>query len=346
MHVRALGGRVAAPRHRGLRVVGAPFGDRPARLVDDPAQRMVVQVAPHTAQVVADVHPGLPQLVGRSDAGQLKQPGRVDGAGADDHLATGVCGDRLTAPPELHARTPSALDEQAVRPRVGRDRQIRPLRADRVQIGGRGALPLAVRDAQVVPPGALLVGAVEVVRRRVSGGRGGIDEDLGERVAVLRLRRTHRAAVAAERRVHSGHGLQPPEVRQERVETPSRAPGCRPAVVVVAVSAQEHHRVDGTRPAQRPPPRPRLRHAAGTGLRHGGVGVVDLRPPQPGPGGWHGQLRLGVRRPGFQEQHRSLRVLGQPRREHAVRRTGTDDDVVVLLVAEFLGQKSAPHLPV
>ena len=52
LHVRAGKRLVAAPRHRRLGEVVTAGRDRPRRLIDDAAERMVVQIPAHAGQVV------------------------------------------------------------------------------------------------------------------------------------------------------------------------------------------------------------------------------------------------------------------------------------------------------
>ena len=83
-------------------------------LPDHRHERVVLQVAPDSRQVVAHLHAGRLQLAGRADARQQQQLRRVDRAGAQQHLALGAHELLASAPrAQAHADRPVSLELDA-----------------------------------------------------------------------------------------------------------------------------------------------------------------------------------------------------------------------------------------
>src|SRR5215207_2504443 len=195
---------------------------------------------------------------------------------------------------------------------VGMYREVRPVDGG-VQVGGCGALALAVSDGQLVPARTLLHRAVEVVGGRVAEFLGRVEEDLRERVRVLCYLGAHGAAGPPVLGVPTLDGLHLLEVWQEALVVPAGRVAGGPAVEVVAVAAQVDHGVDGTRPAEHLAPRPVVREIARPWLGRSLVGPVDFRAPMSRPRGWDVEVLLGILAAGLQQQHLCA-VLAQARR--------------------------------
>ncbi|MCY1228678.1 hypothetical protein D9M72_410080 [compost metagenome] len=206
-----------------------------------------------------------------------------------------------------------------------------------VEIGERGAAAAPARGGGAVHrTETFLAIAVQVLGLAIAGLLAGLDKGAEQR-ADIGLGRGHvQRAVAAMVVVGAlvvGLGLA--EVGQAVGVAPvlQRLVLC-PAVVVHGVAADIDHAIDQRRTAQ--PLAAALRHAAVVHMRLGlgHIGPVISRALQ--------RIRqrrrhLGapvqapVRAPSFQQQHRDIGILGQPRGQHAAGRARADDDVVVLM---------------
>ena len=119
-------------------------------------------------QVVDDLDADLAQVGRGADAGQHQQLGRVDGATGQDHLGVGVDRRVLVAGPVGDADRASAVDDHPLDEGAGAHGEVRPI-LGRLEVG-LGHRPAATLLAgHLVEPGALLVGAVEVVGRLEAG---------------------------------------------------------------------------------------------------------------------------------------------------------------------------------
>jgi hypothetical protein len=79
---------------------------------------VVLQVAPDAGQVGVDRDAEAPQLLLARDAGEREQPGRLDGAGADDHLV-GVQPLQASVANDLDAGAAVAVEQEPDGARVG-----------------------------------------------------------------------------------------------------------------------------------------------------------------------------------------------------------------------------------
>src|SRR5712671_297194 len=121
-----------------------------------------------------------------------------------------------------------------------------------------------------------------------------------------------------------------PEVRQQRIEAPARDP---PAVEVLALAADVDQAVDRRGAAEHLPARredaPPVERRLGLGL----VGPVHIGPREElAVAERHVDPGIRVARPGFEQQDFVAAVLGQAVGEHAARRPGANDNVVVALL--------------
>ena len=126
-----------------------------------------------------------------------------------------------------------------------------------------------------------------------------------------------------------------PEIGQNVHEAPAVVALGGPAVVVFGHAAQQHLSVDGAGAAD---------HLAPWRGQHLGLLGGTLGPPRPVVGRALGRgigfvsvfqvigivFVLWIIRSGFQQQNRSVRVLGQPGGHHAAARTGSNHNDVVL----------------
>ena len=259
---------------------------------------------------------------------------RPDRAGAQDDLARAAhLVLRLVAVrAKGHADGTSALDENAGDERVGHDGEVRPPARRRV---------VAVEDAEAASAalrhgdeaGALVVLAVEICGEWDSDTLRRVDERLGEDVPVGEVGERKRSGRAA-----CEGGL-------DVVPRPTRAPGCRPAVVVGAVSPQNHHRVHRGGAAEHAPPREHDLAPVERRLRRRRVAPVDLRAIELREGCRDPHVELARSPPGLDEQNREVRVLRETRGEDAARRSTADDHDVVhapRIGRDALGTKPCP----
>ena len=174
------------------------------------------------------------------------------------------CGELITPPARITSRSAraidplaaaqifdpdgaTALDQDPRRQRVDLDREIGP-RQRRPQIGDGGTASPAVADRRLRAAKALLLRAVVVLGRRMTGGCP------GRRRPRRAGRDSATAASSAARRRRDRCWRRPPSIpgagnraahgRRTRCQA-----GCRPALVIAAVAADIGHRVDRGRAA-------------------------------------------------------------------------------------------------
>ena len=223
----------------------------------------------------------------------------------------------------------AAVEQHFGRLGAGLDPQVRPLHR-RAQIGPPGAASAAVFLGRLHVAKAFLFGAVVVVVARIADLDPGLDQRVGNRKPLVRTDDIQRPADAVKRGRRPLQILGLLEVRQHLVVGPSTVAHLRPAVVVGGLATHIKHRVDRARPTQ---------HAA---ARHRNFAIEQVRlgfgVEQPINGGIDHRLdvadrhmdpRVPIVAAGLEQQHRDLRILAQPRRQHAAGRAGADDDVIV-----------------
>ena len=175
-------------------------------------------------------------------------------------------------------------------------------------------------------PDAVLLGAVEV---RVAG-QAGLDAGLHER-----LRHDVAGAALADRKGAAGAvplrgaalvvlGLQ--EVGLQVGPAPA---GHSPFVVVEVVAADVDHRVDRGRAAERTPAGKRDPAVQALVLGGGVVVPVDLGARELQVAEGDVDVLVDVRRPGLEQQHPHVGILAEAVGDHAPRRAGADNHVVV-----------------
>ena len=216
---------------------------------------------------------------------------------------------------------PFSIDDLAGQ-RLGLDGEVLPA-ADRLEIGGRGALPAGVLLGDVVPADALLYGAVEVAGERHAELLGGPDERLAERVVLDLLGDVHRADAAVVAVVEPLVGLGPAEERQHLLVAPVLVAELRPRLVVLALAADVDHRVDRGAAAQGPALRVPHRPVVQLRLRHRRELPVVARAAELGEPDRHVHQRGPVAAAGLEQQHRASpgrRRGGWRRRSRRLRR--------------------------
>src|SRR5262245_4010445 len=142
-----------------------------------------------------------------------------------------------------------------------------------------------------------------------------------------------RAARAAELTAAVLPVLRPLEQGQHGVEVPAGVAGLRPAVVVGPVAAGPYHGVDAARSTEHLPE------------RQGDGAVIDVRARRVmvSPVVWRADVLHPLRRipeafdtfirsAGFEHENGSVGAVQQAPRDHATRRAGADDHVVVTSV--------------
>ena len=219
---------------------------------------------------------------------------------------------------------------------AGDNRQVRPRRADRKQIGGGGRAAFAPARAAVelgdlVKTRPLVLAGVEVGDLAVLAGRRRLDEGAGDRAGVLLVRHLQRAVAAVEAVGPVLVGLGPQEVGQAIVPRPAVAAKIGPAVIVAAMPAHIQHRVDGARPAQRLAARLKAAPPVQPGLRNGAIGpVAQLAAPRHQPDRAHRRADqdMVAAAPRFQQADLNRRILAEPRGERRARRSAPRDHIV------------------
>ena len=205
----------------------------------------------------------------------------------------------------------TALHQQSRGARPGHDRQVGPVqRRSQVPVDDAEAPAAADRDRGEAR--ALVVRAVEVGRARNPHGAGGLEEV--EREGA-------RAPLGGPGKVRIAS-------RVGACDVVPRPPG-RPRVVVGAMAADRHHRVDRRRPAEHLAAWEDHPAAVERVLRDGVVAPVERRAEELRECRGDPDVELPVARARLEQQHARRGVLGEPRGEHAARRPGADDHDVV-----------------
>ena len=292
---------------------------------------VVLQVPAHRLVDPDRLDAMFPQEGFRPDPGQLQQLRRVDRAAAQDDFPAG----RRRAGPapvdELDAGGPCPVEQDPGRMGTGEDGDVRPFHRRAEVRAGRGHAPPGP-GGDLVQAHALLVRPVEVGIRFQAAGHGRVDEAPVEGVvAGTDVVHVQRPGVAAPPVAPPGIGFGAPEIGQHVVPAPARVPHGEPVIVVGMLSADVHHGVDGTGPAQHLAPRPVASPAPQALVRLGGVPPVDRRVVE-GLAVADGRLdpEPVVGAPRLQHEHAETAVLGQAAGENAARRPGADNQEIEL----------------
>ena len=197
------------------------------------------------------------------------------------------------------------------------------------EIRDRRAAAPAVPGTEVIVANTFLDRAVEVVVARnvelIARG----DDRFDQLVFSADGRTPHRTGEAVVGRVAVDGALEPLEVWQDIGVAPTVVARFRPVVVVLALAANRDQPVDRTRTAECLAARP-----VDPAAVHPGLGLGVEAPVHAGvehglgiPDG-NVDPRIGVARPGFEQQHRMATVGGEPVGKNAAGGAGANDDVI------------------
>ena len=164
---------------------------------------MVLEVRADARQVDPALDADLGEVVARADAREHQQLRAVDRAAAEQHLAGGADGVLGAALAEGEPGRPLPLELDPARQRPGGDGQVGPVPGG-LEVGLVGRPAAAALAGDLVEPGALLLGAVEVVGRLEPGADRALDERVAEVVGVAAVLDVQRAALAVERAAEAG----------------------------------------------------------------------------------------------------------------------------------------------
>jgi hypothetical protein len=280
-------------------------------------------------QRVHDVDAERAQPLRLADTGELEQMRRADRACAEDHLAARHGGLLGSGDARFDADGAAVLDQHALHLRERCDAQVGPV-AHRLQerLGGVHADAAALRHVEIGD--AVIVATVEVGHARDAGRNGCIADGVQDRPMQALALDAQFAAGAMGLVGTVDEVLMLPEQRQHIVPAPALVAELAPLVIVARLAAHVDHAVD--------------RGAAAQNLA---ARIVDGAPAE-------ALLSLGLEAPvsariphaieiadrdvdpeevilaaGFQQQHRDLRIGGEPIRQQAAGCPTADDDVVV-----------------
>ncbi len=333
-----LGGERPVAEHRplGRRHHGAVV----AQLLEEGHRRLGLE--PHHAigvlgQVLADaleIHDRADavrdQLVRRPDAGQHQQLGRIERPAAEDHLALGADLTKLALLGDLDPHRAAGLNQDPGGQRLHLQRQVRATER-RMQIGAIGAgAPAALVDGHLALGEALGDRAGKVVGHVVAGVLGRLHQGVVQQQARVDGPDAQGPRAAVVLALAPPAGLHPLEVGQHVRIAPALAAHLPPGVVVVGVAAHVEHAVDRGRSAQHLAARRGQTAVVQGGDRLGGVAPGHARHEHGlQEAERHVDVGVAVLAAGLDHQHADVLVLAEPLGQHATRRAGADDDVVV-----------------
>jgi hypothetical protein len=191
-----------------------------------------------------------------ADARQHQHLRRVDGPAAQDDLARGA--QHVLAGPVAIGDADGAaiLDHHAHHLRPGDEAEVAVPLQGRLEIGGGSRAAQAVAGGRLVPAGAFLLRAVEVVIAREAEFQGCLQEGLGERVPVAQVADVERPAAAMQLALAMLVRLGALEIGQAVGEGPAGAAELAPVVVILGLAADVDEPVDCRGAAQHAPARP------------------------------------------------------------------------------------------
>src|ERR1700730_2728182 len=181
---------------------------------------VVLEVFAYPRQVMDHVDAVLPQFLGRSDAREQQDFGRVDSAGTQDDLTISVGGVQLVAVEKLDADGPPVLDDDLHRLGAGPGGEVRAV-FGWAQEGSGGTFAAGVALGDVVEGDPVLLGTVDVCVEGYADLLAGADERLRQRIGLYLLGDVHVAARAVVQVVESLVVLGFAEVREDIVIAPA-----------------------------------------------------------------------------------------------------------------------------
>ena len=294
---------------------------------------VILKVFPHTRQFVRDGNARVLKHIPRPDPGSLQQDRRTDGAGRQDDFPGG---NGLNAPfPAVkgHSFCGTPVEHDLVDVGARDDGQVSAT-PDGRQVGP------GARHAHPVPDGHLhraepfLLIPVAVIGAGITGLNPRVDERLVKGIApgVVAAARAHRTVAAAPGIGATLPALGAAEVGQAIAIVPTRRAKSLPFVEVSRVPAHVDHAVDRRRAAEHLALRAVETAAAQARLRLGDEAPVEsLDVHRLGKCRRHADEQTVVATAGLDEEYPVFSNGGKPVRQHATRRPGANDDVVVVV---------------
>ena len=282
---------------------------------------MVMEILADPGKGMARRNAVLGQQIGIADAGQLQDLWRLDGAGRQDDLASGLHRLVTAMPAEGNARradTAFPFEFNAGDMRMGDHPQIGPP-PRRIEIGFLRREPHAVLLRDLIGAEAVLAGAVIVGIVRVATTLGSLDQQVERRIAVAKPADIQRPATAMIFIILAGEFAMfgAPEIGKHVGIAPAAVATLRPAVIVGLLAADIEHRVDRRRAAKHLASRlfdpPVVAGRIGLGLEHPVHRRVDHRLDVTGR---NVDQRVAVLAASFKKHHAHRRIFAQPRGKH------------------------------
>ena len=323
--------REEKPQTRRQRPV--PFGDIVIGMVagtfgDGVEIQMILQIAADPRQIQHHRHADRPQMLRRPDARQHQQPGRVDRARRQHHLALGPQHRRSAGGGDFHPDRPAGLDHDASDQNACPHGQIGPP-PRRLQIGRGGGGAAGIAHGHLIVADALLplavevmiVGNAEFLRRPQEGFR--------DRQRIDRDRHAERSACGVIGILEALVILRPLEIRQHIGIGPAGAALLiGPAIIIGGIAARVDLRVDRRSPADDLGLRIPDHAPAQMALRHGGIAPGGDALGHLGKTRRHGEIWMPVAAARLQQQHADIRVFRQPPGQRATGRASPHDDII------------------
>ncbi len=269
---------------------------------------MVLQVRADAGRVVDHVDAVPAKHRRRADTGQHEQLRRVDRTAAEQHFACDGLVPGASSPHVRDAAGAPALEGDSAGLRAGAHHEVAsPQRGAQVGRRARAARAALLRD--LVEPRAFLHRTVEIIVAWNAGLRGGVDEDMRERIDVAKVGDMQRAVAAVQRVGAPRIRFAAPEVGQHARPVPAFGAAGGPVVVVPGQAAHVAHGVDGTGAAKHAPAWPP--QAAPVQLRLGLGRVIPvevLARDQLRKTRRHVDEGMAIGRPGLEQEHAHGRI--------------------------------------
>ena len=263
----------------------------------------------------------------RADAGELQQLRRLQGPGAQDHVALRAGLPDLPALDPLHAHGTAALEQHPRHLGPQFQPQVRALPRGLQKGPGCAGAPTAP-DGQLVSTDTKVRRRIEVGVARQAGLHARLHPGLAVRVVVAQVRDAELTLCAMEFAGPALITLGAAEVRQHAAVVPPHGPRPHPIGIVLMLAADVDQAVDGGRATHHPAPGP---HDVAPARALGRLGVEQAREALVVDGleVAHRQVdpEVAVRAARLQYQDatpRCAQALGQ----HATGRARADDDVI------------------
>src|SRR5215212_976749 len=290
---------------------------------------VILEVLPHSWQVIDDWHTGRLQLHTRTDARQQHQAWRIDRATTQDQLAVDLHVFRLPVDQHVQPCDPAFLYKDLATQRVSDDGEVLP-RPDGLQVCRGRAFASGVLLRDVVPAHPFLHGTVEVGNEGDAELLRSAYEGLAQWIVLDLFGDVHRAEAAVIPVVQALVRLRPPEEWQDLFIAPVLVAEIRPGLVILFLAANVDHCVDRSAAAQGATLR--VPHLPVVQLRLWNRGELPVvaRTAELGEADRHMDQRRPVLAAGLQEQHGEIGVGRETVRYGAAGGAGADDHIVVM----------------